>query len=240
MGASSLLQQFKKASLAIAIAASIAPLPAFASSSTYGFGAITSNSAIDPGIGEAQLFVEVYDTGLGAGQAGFRFYNTGPLASSITDVYFDDGTLLGISSVINMLGVSFTGGSASPPNLPSGNNINFNTSAGFLADSDAPAQPNGVNPGEELRIIFNLINGTTYNDLISALELGLDNPGVDMLGGLRIGIHVQGFADGQSEAFVNGGCVIDCRPDDQGSVPEPGTLALIGVGLMGLAARRKS
>ncbi|HEU4429924.1 MAG TPA: PEP-CTERM sorting domain-containing protein, partial [Myxococcota bacterium] len=42
-------------------------------------------------------------------------------------------------------------------------------------------------------------------------------------GTLRIGVHVQGFASEGSEAFVN-------TP-----LPEPGTLALLGAGLVGLA-----
>jgi hypothetical protein len=38
----------------------------------------------------------------------FLFTNQGPLASSITDVYFDDGTLLGIAGVTNFSGVDFS------------------------------------------------------------------------------------------------------------------------------------
>ena len=61
----------------------------------YGFTNITNNNAGDLAIGEAQLFVEVTEFALG--QVLFEFSNTGPAASSITDAYFDDGTLLGIA-----------------------------------------------------------------------------------------------------------------------------------------------
>ncbi len=172
---------------------------------TYSFEGITNNKIPDIAAGELQLRVDVLDAG--SGKVSFKFYHVGasPKAMSITDVYFDDGSLLvGITSITSSTGVSFTGGSSSPGELPGGNAINFNTTAGFLADSNAPAQPNGVNPGEWLTITFNLINGKTYADTITALSLSLANPGVDMTNGLRIGIHVQGFARGGSEAFING------------------------------------
>ncbi len=182
---------------------------------TYGFYNITSNNLVDAMNGEAQLSVFV-EAGPGANQVYFQFSNTGPNAMSITDVYFDDGTLLGIASITNGSGVSFSQ-NASPPNLPGGNNITpaFQVTAGFSADSNPPAQPNGVNPGETLTIVFNLLGGFTFADTINALN----TPG-DVL---RIGIHVQGFAGGGSESFVN--------------TPTPGALGLLG--LAGLVAARR-
>ena len=50
-----------------------------------------------------------------------------------------------------------------------------------------------MNPGEYLQIVFNLKSGKTYADTLNALALGGASPG------LRIGIHVQGFASGGSE-----------------------------------------
>ncbi len=162
-----------------------------ATPTTLGFFNITGNSAINAGTA-TQYTVEVQD--LGGGRVSFTFRNTGPAASSITDVYFDDGALLGIASITNGPGVSFSQG-ASPGNLPGGNSISppFVTTAGFLADSDPAVQPNGVNPGEFLQILFDLRTGTNFNDVLADLTTGA----------LRIGIHVQGFADGGSESFVN-------------------------------------
>ena len=190
---------------------------------TLTFDNITGNNLGDAAIGEAQLSVVVDDPNgtmdLNADQVLFTFQNAGPDASSITDVYFDDGSLLGIADLIDAddnggdPGVDFSEG-ASPGNLPGGNNANpsFQATAGFTADSDPPAQPNGVNPGETLGIIFDLQGTQTLADVYDELATGE----------LRIGIHVQGFASGGSESFVNN------------PVPEPSQYALLAAGL-GLA-----
>jgi hypothetical protein len=187
-----------------ALAATIAITAALAARSSahataeqwYSFNISCSNdNAANVATGSAQLFVRVSE-GPGANQATFRFINTGPNASSITDVYFDDGSLLGLASIIDSgAGVDFSQ-FASPPNLPAGNDCtpDFEVTAGFLADSNPPTQPNGVNsPAEWLDITFNLQGGQSFDDVIAELSTGA----------LRIGIHVQGFANGGSESFIN-------------------------------------
>jgi hypothetical protein len=189
---------------------------------TLNFGCITNNNASNCAIGEAQLSVEVTD--IGGGQVQFDFMNAGPTASSITDVYFDDGTLLGIATLIDMddgvggdMGVDFTE-DAAPPNLPGGNLVGFQVTAGFLADSDPPVQANGVNPNEWLGVVFNLAGGGTFADILLELENG----------DLRLGIHLQSIdTNGGSESFVN-------LP-----IPEPGTALLMGLGLAALGLRKR-
>lgn len=201
----------------VAAAGAVLSMPA--SALMLDFECISDNNATNCTAGEAQLRVEALDNG--DGRARFVFTNVGTAASSITDVYFDDGTLLGISQVLNGgPGVDFSQ-NASPGNLPSGNSANpdFETTAGFSADSNPAVQPNGVNPGESLTILFFLQNGGSFADVLD--ELGD--------GRLRIGMHVQGFSSGGSESFVN-----------MPSVPLPAAAWLLLSGIGALAAVRRT
>ena len=90
----------RKALLGLAGAFALGAGPA--SALTLGFGCITGNLAGDCAIGESQLSVTVSDPGPGG--VVFTFQNVGALASSITDIYFDDsdaGALLKISIILD-------------------------------------------------------------------------------------------------------------------------------------------
>lgn len=199
----------------------------------YGFYCITNNDADDAATGEEQLFVDLID--LGSGQVMFRFRNTGPKASSICDVYFDDGQLFGIANLVDAddgdgghPDVDFTedkpGDPVSPGHLPGDNNVTpkFEVTSGFLADSDSPGvSHNGVGPEEWLGIVFDLKPGKNVGHIVS-----------DIAGGdLRIGIHVQGMGrEGEgSESFIN-------YPDP---IPAPGAVVLgaMGIGLVAWVKR---
>jgi hypothetical protein len=151
----------------------------------------------------------------------FRFTNAVGTPSSIADIYFDDGTLLGIASITDSgVGVAFTR-NATPGDLPGRHLASppFVTTAGFTADSDPPVAPDGVNLASEwVTITFSLINNMTYADTIAALNDG----------SLRIGLHVQAIGTaGGSDSYVN-------------TVPDGGmTLMLLGGALVGLGALRR-
>jgi len=195
-----------------------------ASADTYTFTAITNNGG-NTAAAEAQLRVDVTDAGMG--QVLFTFYHDGMVAMSITDIYFDDdGNLASIFSIDDSdPGVSFAVG-ATPGDLPGGNSVGFMATLGLTADSDPPTQPNGVNPGESVGILINLAGGKSFADVIAALGYGFES------GGLVIGIHVQGFDGGFSEAFITGG-------GDEPMVPVPSGVALGLAGLAPVMTRRR-
>lgn len=206
---------------AAAMAVAAGPL----SAATLNFHCITNNNMSNCATGVAQLQVEVTSHGIGTGAGGtdqvlFKFTNTGGAASTISEIYFDDGTLLGLAALIDrdttgLSTVDFSQG-ASPPDLPGGSSISpaFNVTAGFLADADNPAPTWGVSSGEWLGVVFDLQAGGDFADVIAELTDGR----------LRIGMHVISFANGGSESFVNN------------PVPVPAAFWLFASGLVGLAA----
>lgn len=215
---------------------------AYPSSYDFRYGNVTGNNVANAATGAQYSFSLV---SVNATTVGFRFSNAGPLASSITDIYFQvapeqGGLLTGIASIIDSgLGVSFSPG-ANPPVLPGGNGAtpDFTVTAGLSADSDPPAQPNGVNPGEWVQINFGIRSGATFADIQAAVDRAYNNPGAIWSPngtyisgadeGIRVGIHVQGFSGGGSESFV-------------AQAPEPSSLAIAGLGALGilLHARRR-
>ena len=201
---------------------------------TYEFAAVTNNSGVADAL-VSQLFVDVSN---GDGVAKFRFRNEGPIDSYIADIYFVNGALLGADSILDKdsadpfgldptlghLGVDFDT-PASPAQLPGAPADFVATNSYTSAD---PASSNlGVDDGvaEWVQINFELQPGQELVDILDAMSL------TDPSNALRIGLHVQGIS-GFSDSFIN------VTSSDANSVPEPATLALLGLGFGFL--RRKS
>jgi PEP-CTERM motif len=220
---------------------------AVASVMTYGFSNISNNSGVAAAVA-TQFNVDVWDVP-GANSAAFtNFYsalgytavspvniapasvlfiyrNSVGIASSISEIYLDDGTILAQHQIFNTMNAvsggltNFTAG-ANPGNLPGGNTLNppFVATASFSADAQGNPS-NGINTAVDLAGLSYTLQGTQdYNDTLAALADG----------SLRIGLHVRGIGpNGQSDAFVN---------TVNNVVPEPGTLLIWGMGMAAFAS----
>jgi hypothetical protein len=208
---------------------------ASASSTTFNFAVVEENNG--PNLGD-QLSVTVWDAAqanaeyglnLGANEVLFAFANDVGLASSISEIYFDDG-LLGPNAVHNDLGGADTTAfeldadipqGTTPGNLPGGQTLTpaFESTPGLSADATGNPE-NGVDAsGEIVGISFEYGDLNDYAGVISAIWGE----------SLRIGLHVVGIGDGEiSQSYVN-------------AVPIPAAAWLFGSALAGLLAlgRRK-
>jgi hypothetical protein len=184
----------------------------------YSFSAITANdtNGLAQTTGEQQLYMDV--TLLGAGQSSLVFTNTGPEISFISAIYFDfvPELDLTIGAIHDGGGVNFRMGPAKPENLPGGKGVDDVFIADLSTHATKPTSSKGINAYESLELIMNY---DAAFDLIDALA---DKD-------LKVGLHVQGFAGGYSESFIN-------RNDPGVTIPEPGTLSFLIAG--GLILRR--
>jgi hypothetical protein len=176
----------------------------------------------------SQLTMDVTES---SGKALFKLSNSGSISSTITAVYFYDGSLLALSTIqdkddmINgQLGLATVDFSTDLPLSP--DSLPQYPAALFGADRDAAGGvSNGIDTGEWLSFLFDLKPGKTFADLLADLDAGT----------VYMGLHVQriGGEQGGSDWFVSG-------PPTE-IVPEGGaTLVLCGTALfaMGLLRRR--
>jgi hypothetical protein len=207
---------------------------ATASSITYTFDHnITNNDPADAATGN-QYSVEVSDAGTTMGGTvnlvSFLFQNANwGVQSSVARVYFESGLLGDIHAINNGPGVNFVGpGSVpfpGPDNVPGAQNAPhqpFQTTPDKLAKAGNPPPINGINPGQQMEIIFQLQDGKYIDDVFAGISAGLAGD-IDE-DSLRMAIHVIDFESGGSESFM--------------LVPLPGAFAMGLVGLCGLAGYR--
>jgi hypothetical protein len=181
----------------------------------------------------------------GENGASFTFTNAVGIASSISEIYFADGTILrpADSFIINH-GTQFTQG-ANPGDLPGGASISPAFHSTVLFNSDAVGNPRRGVDGHD-------VNGAVMADSVTMNILLGDRTNVhhyvdfaEMLkalteGRLRIGLHVRAIGNGgQSDSFVNNPYVPPPPPPPPPPpIPLPPAFAMAGAGLLGLGFLR--
>jgi hypothetical protein len=153
-------------------------------------------------------------TAFGAAMVDFTFSNVGSNPAAITGIYVEDGTLLGLASVIALdpiaddptrSGIVF-GQPAHPSNMPGWSTLNpqFYSNSGLTVGSNGA--PDGVSPGESLVLRYALQSGKTFPDVLRAIGVGFD-PSTYYVGGIwtedhiRIGLHIQDVGQ-DSDTFI--------------------------------------
>jgi hypothetical protein len=142
------------------------------------------------------------------GTVRFEFSNTSTVASSVAGVYFEGGLLNSIIGFESGDGTLF-GENARPPRLPAGYSLDPIFATAYSARAEPPIFHNGIGPGENLTVIFDLVGNATFNDLLAQVGSG----------DFMIGLHIIGLPDGSSISAVN-------------NVPEPATVVLLALGVV--------
>jgi len=174
-------------------------------------------------------------TDIGGGQALIQIGKGSTYTGRIDEVYFDINDSITLVSSMNtspnpgdytiLNGISYTGGivpnSITPDHPPGATNAPwfFETDFDFGATSTA----NSINNGETAAFIATFAGTVTFADLESAAEDA----------NFRIAVHVKSLINGQSDAYVS------LPPDGGGTIPEPSSALLGGIGGLLIVLRRK-
>lgn len=202
---------------------------------------------------ESQLFLRIEDAG--ANQVNLSFYNIGGVQSSITDVFFDEGSsiLPGAPGITETASIGRTvefSNSVGPVTVPTGivffpGPTIFIPDIQFTTEADANSSLNGVNnntnnvPGLDYEYVTLTFNGTGLDaDDINTALLST-NPTTQ----LRIVVNVTGFQGGPMNDRTYYVDVASPYFGDLPSLPEPATMTMWGLGmaacgLMGFAKSR--
>jgi len=236
-----------KKQIFISISVVVVILTTEARANLYGFKAISNNSGVSGQMAQ-QLSLEV--TPYGINQVLFDFKNNisphsvgSPIDGIMGGLFFEDGALLGIASIIedpfNVTNpVDFeTPLNPASKNFPEGGTLSppFQTTAHFWSTANGSII-NGVNPGEQVGIVFDLKGSNTFVDVITAINLGFTNPNPGGDTSLRIGVHVQnlpGYDQSGNWTQTDGSDSFILTP-----VPGAVLLGILGMGVAGLKLRR--
>lgn len=189
-----------------AVAVLVVAGTAAASSVDVRFSRVTANSSQNVA---SQFLARVSQVSGQPNLVRVRLTNAVGIYSSISEVYYDSRGTSPLNTTIQptlaQFGASFTGGGASPGNLPGGANLSTAFNAVTLFSADAQGNPSvGIDAASDwLDMTFTLLSGRTFANVVSALNNG----------DLRIGLHVRAIGnDKKSDSFVSTPPVVPLPP----------------------------
>lgn len=176
----------------------------------YVFGQITGGQT---GLNPDAFTMEVTEAGMD--QTLFTFTNNCGGEGVLARIFFMENDLMAFNQILEVPAGKGWSLYEKKAMLPGGQPLGFtpHNSFGIFAD---PARPkNGLETGEFISILFDLVDGVSFDNIITEI----DNQS------LGIGIHTQSLPGGGSASFT--------------TIPEPLSLALLGIGTILIRNKRR-
>jgi hypothetical protein len=204
------MKQFRRLGLCLLL---LCILSVSAQAQLYVLGKITGDV---PGLCPDAFIMEVMDV-VGQDQVLFTFTNNCDNEGVLTRLYFIKNELMVYNSIDEDLtsdGVLFSPKEGNAM-LPGGHPLGFTPENSFGIYADPAGPKNGLHYEEMVAVLFDLAGGTSFDDIIGAID-GQS---------LGVGVHAQSLPGGMSASFS--------------TIPEPATLGLLGIGAFLLRRKKR-